>query len=573
LANERFWRLYARYRQPQKKISLMDLLRRRPNHWKTVNINNMKNPISAKWFSKTLNVMLQFKIILVLVVCFWMNKVNAQQTTIESKQALDLFFKYSYYDVYHIQKKMPSNANCLKSKIVTNEIAGETKTIYDPFPIYNKNGSLENIRYDKREVRTPSTYTQSIVYTNTCPTEVFVKGIRTYKNKEGMIVYQDHSYYLEPNESVDLGQFPEYYNPEKHSLGYVQYYKNPLPINSTDYDQYLKLIANKLTGTLAVESFSKRTRIFLNKGDKVYLRAKGQIKVGPFAGYSGPDGIEGLNIYNFTPNAKHGSLVYNITSGTDWYPVGEYKIITANKTGMLRLTVNDDEPDNNQGYYEVEYSINKPLSDTTPNYQSQQNTTTNNGAAKTETNKQASTTTNRATQTKEQTEPELTQEMKDAAWKAYQETSEKLKNVDTGIPSSRGTGGYKNPNDNAKPYGSMPKSYSGTISNKSTNRTSNCQMTLTTNSDGTYQLSGSTDNVNVVGKWNLTGVLKEDAGKKYYVFKGDILLGYEGSNWPLGTKAPFVVIAEITERGIKGNYTIMSNYNGVNRQEGVFNIR
>jgi hypothetical protein len=316
------------------------------------------------------NLAITFALVGVFLCATIETKVYAQQTTTESKQALDLFFRYSYYDVYQIQKRMPSSADCIKSKTVTSTREGKTETVYDYTPMYRYDA--DGRRYleqgvTKREVRTPSTYTESQVYTNTCPTEAFIKGIRSYQNKEGMIVYQDCSYYLEPNETVDLSrQISEYYNP-KYRLGYTQYYKNPLPIDSDDYDLYLKLIANKLTGTLPVESNCYRTRIFLNKGDKVSLRAKGAVKVGSFVGYSRPNGIDGFATYNFTSNAKHGALIYQIDFDTDWYPVGEFKTITAHKTGWLRLGVNDNDTGNNEGYYEVEYSINKPLGDATNN--------------------------------------------------------------------------------------------------------------------------------------------------------------------------------------------------------------
>ena len=317
------------------------------------------------------NLAITFALVGIFLCATAESKVYAQQTTTESKQALDLSFRYSYYDVYHIQKRMPSSADCIVSKTETSTREGEKKVYYEPIlETFRDSEGRVQVRQTgvkKKEVNTPSTYSESQVYTNTCPTGAFIKGIRAYKNNEGMIVYKDCSYYLNPNETFNFsGQISEYYNP-KYRLGYNQYYKNPLPINSNDYDQYLKLIANKLTGTLTVESNSYRTRIFLNKGDKVSFRAKGAVRVGSFAGYSGPNGIDGFTAYNFTSNAKHGALIYQIDLDPDWYLVGEFKTITAHKTGWLRLGVNDNDTDNNEGYYEVEYSINKPLNNATNN--------------------------------------------------------------------------------------------------------------------------------------------------------------------------------------------------------------
>lgn len=118
----------------------------------------------------------------------------------------------------------------------------------------------------------------------------------------------------------------------------------------------------------------------------------------------------------------------------------------------------------------------------------------------------------------------------------------------------------------------LPKRFSGTMTNKTFNLTSNCQMTLYDNKGGTFQLVGSTDNVNLVGRWSLRGRAKEVSGAIHYEFKGDILLGYEGTNWPKGTTVPFTVVAEITNQGMKGRFTIMKNSKGVEEQEGEFNI-
>ncbi len=94
-------------------------------------------------------------------------------------------------------------------------------------------------------------------------------------------------------------------------------------------------------------------------------------------------------------------------------------------------------------------------------------------------------------------------------------------------------------------------------------------MSFSKNSDGSFQLKGELDKIKLVGKWDLKGKLIE---KNIYVFKGDIILGYEGTEFPKGTSAPITITVSIDDKIMKGNYTIQSNGKNIDSQGGVFTL-
>ncbi|UAY50976.1 hypothetical protein [Ferruginibacter albus] len=109
---------------------------------------------------------------------------------------------------------------------------------------------------------------------------------------------------------------------------------------------------------IKVSSYSNYTTIQLKKGDVVTLKASGEVTLGPFAGTTGPEGIDGYTMYNYVPGFKQGSLLGRIGDG-DWFLVGYGQTITCEYSGALQLIVNDNDPSNNSGYFDVEYFINK----------------------------------------------------------------------------------------------------------------------------------------------------------------------------------------------------------------------
>jgi len=107
---------------------------------------------------------------------------------------------------------------------------------------------------------------------------------------------------------------------------------------------------------IKVSSYSNSTRVFFKKGNIVTLKASGEITLGPFAGTTGPEGIEGYTLYNFVQGFKQGSLLGKIGDG-EWFLVGNGQTITCQESGDLQLVVNDNDPSNNSGYFDVEYYI------------------------------------------------------------------------------------------------------------------------------------------------------------------------------------------------------------------------
>ncbi|WP_339697989.1 hypothetical protein [uncultured Marixanthomonas sp.] len=109
------------------------------------------------------------------------------------------------------------------------------------------------------------------------------------------------------------------------------------------------------SGTVTVRS-TKLTGIYLNKGDKINLKASGRITLGFFAGAAGPEGINGFEIYNIVRNYRHGSLIATIGENGTWFYVGRKATLTADTSGYLKLYANDVDPGNNSGSFKVVYT-------------------------------------------------------------------------------------------------------------------------------------------------------------------------------------------------------------------------
>jgi len=100
----------------------------------------------------------------------------------------------------------------------------------------------------------------------------------------------------------------------------------------------------------------------------------------------------------------------------------------------------------------------------------------------------------------------------------------------------------------------IAKNYVGQLENLVAKKTSGCHMKLSKNKNGTYQLEGTTDNVNLFGKWDLVG--NKIGSTNRYEFVGEIEFDSDRSGFEKGTKAPFKITAEITEDYFKGKYEI-----------------
>lgn len=109
--------------------------------------------------------------------------------------------------------------------------------------------------------------------------------------------------------------------------------------------------------SLKVSPYSNITDFTVKQGDKLSFYASGSMKLGTFAGTSGPDGINGYEIYSATSNLRHGSLIGKIGEDGAWFSIGSRKAIIAERAGRLYLRVNDRDLQNNDGYYIVSYVL------------------------------------------------------------------------------------------------------------------------------------------------------------------------------------------------------------------------
>jgi hypothetical protein len=110
-----------------------------------------------------------------------------------------------------------------------------------------------------------------------------------------------------------------------------------------------------------VNSYTTFAEVFVKKGDKLYLKAEGAISFGTWAGSCSPNGIDGFESYSVRSTFKHGALLGKIGKEGIWFLIGSYKVITAETDDNLYLMINDYDPSNNNGLFEVEYSINKEI--------------------------------------------------------------------------------------------------------------------------------------------------------------------------------------------------------------------
>ena len=94
------------------------------------------------------------------------------------------------------------------------------------------------------------------------------------------------------------------------------------------------------------------------KGQKIHMKASGQVFLGGMAGNSGPEGIRGFTSYNFVQNQRHGALLYRVSDGNgQWKAVNKGDVLVASNSGTLQFVVNDKGYQNNSGGYNVQIVI------------------------------------------------------------------------------------------------------------------------------------------------------------------------------------------------------------------------
>lgn len=118
---------------------------------------------------------------------------------------------------------------------------------------------------------------------------------------------------------------------------------------------------------LKINSFYK-SKIKVEEGDLVTIKAGGVMKVGGFVGNSGPEGIPNnrgvlgmsLEVYNYFKIWNHAALTFRFGDKDEWkyYNEKENKFI-AQKSGFMEFGINDNQQNDNEGAYEVEILIRK----------------------------------------------------------------------------------------------------------------------------------------------------------------------------------------------------------------------
>jgi hypothetical protein len=109
---------------------------------------------------------------------------------------------------------------------------------------------------------------------------------------------------------------------------------------------------------LRVNSYVRFTDVELRRGDRLRLTASGTVTLGPFVGKTGPEGIGGFPTFRRNQRFQLGALMARVGEG-EWFLVKD-GIFAAQEDGTLQLRINDNDPDNNDGAFEVRYSFLTP---------------------------------------------------------------------------------------------------------------------------------------------------------------------------------------------------------------------
>ena len=112
----------------------------------------------------------------------------------------------------------------------------------------------------------------------------------------------------------------------------------------------------KKSYSIEVGSAIKKTVFKINEGDEVHISASGKVVVHGFSGSVGPDGLDGYRDLRMDPVFAYGALLYKI-GDDDWNIVDPEDTIIADRTGMLKFIVNDNDPSNNSGKFSVKISV------------------------------------------------------------------------------------------------------------------------------------------------------------------------------------------------------------------------
>lgn len=102
------------------------------------------------------------------------------------------------------------------------------------------------------------------------------------------------------------------------------------------------------------------TSLNLRYGQNFTFRSSGVVSAGAFAGNSGPDGISGFQNYSIASHFRHMAILGRIDTGIkddSWFMLGSKTEMTVPAGGKLILAVNDRDYRNNQGYFDIEITV------------------------------------------------------------------------------------------------------------------------------------------------------------------------------------------------------------------------
>jgi hypothetical protein len=125
----------------------------------------------------------------------------------------------------------------------------------------------------------------------------------------------------------------------------------------SNYDGSAAIVAER-TGrnTVRVNSYSRFTDIRVERGQRIHVQASGRVTLGLMVGAAGPTGLNGFDMYRRDAAFPLGSLIGRIGDGP-WVLIGADATITAAQGGTLQLLVNDNDLGNNEGAFDVTYTI------------------------------------------------------------------------------------------------------------------------------------------------------------------------------------------------------------------------
>lgn len=106
-----------------------------------------------------------------------------------------------------------------------------------------------------------------------------------------------------------------------------------------------------------------KSKVKIEKGDDVIIKASGTIKVGTFVGNSTPIGLErgvfGLSLsdYNYFKNQNHAALCFRLGEGDSWKFYDKESKFNVQEDGYIEFMINDNIQTDNSGAYKIEVTV------------------------------------------------------------------------------------------------------------------------------------------------------------------------------------------------------------------------